>query len=67
MIEAPREPLPILSGPTPTDVEMPPGDSVSRTPGKGEKDLRNRHPMMSAKVTLGHWHGIPYSGDEETL
>jgi len=33
-------------GPTPTDVLMPLGDSVKRTPGIGEKLCRNLQPMF---------------------
>jgi hypothetical protein len=39
----PRLPAVTRKGPTPTDVDSPLGDSVNRTPGNGENDLRKRH------------------------
>ena len=45
--EGPRGPAVTLRGPTPTEVEMPLGESVTRTPGSGENDLRNRQAIIS--------------------
>jgi hypothetical protein len=51
----PVEPLVMRKGPTPTDVEMPCLDSVTRTPGTGVKLFLNRQPIVLSLMTRGHY------------